>query len=386
MDCPATLVVASSADLASTLCGRLAQAGFEGPVQTTSYPDPQLLSRLVADLPAEAAALIDFSDDAAGFRALAAIRKARPDTLTIVVNAKPRLSTIVRAKQAGAWGWLEPPYEMQSLAEAFGMKVPERVVPDEPAKLLSIIPAKGGNGASTVAIHLAAAIASKLSGTLLADLDIHNGAVAFQLGIEPNESLTRALESDPLELSRVEPLLDRWRDLTVLVAPPDRIDVSLRIASRTPEIVQALRGAHRCVVADHPAVMLGATLDILTASDLVCIVCTPEVTSLHLAKRKVQQCRDGGVDLDRLRVLVNRVGAWGGLDLRHLERLVGLPVTWALDNDYRAVRRAAWEGGLIAPDSALAAQLSELGERLGEELGLTRRAAEGSAEAMTAAV
>ena len=48
-----------------------------------------------------------------------------------------------------------------------------------------------------------------------------------------------------------------------------------------------------------------------------------------------------GVSEDRIRLLVNRVGALGGLKAERAGALVGLPVEWILDNDYLAVRDAA---------------------------------------------
>jgi Flp pilus assembly CpaE family ATPase len=71
-----------------------------------------------------------------------------------------------------------------------------------------------------------------------------------------------------------------------------------------------------------------------------------------------------GVPAERLRLIVNRSGSWGSLNVKDVNKVVGIPVDCALDNDYGAVREAAWNGGLVKQDSALAQQLRELGERI----------------------
>jgi hypothetical protein len=42
-------------------------------------------------------------------------------------------------------------------------------------------------------------------------------------------------------------------------------------------------------------------------------------------------------------------------------KIVGVPVSWALNNDYAALRDAVWNGGLVQDGSELAKQLRELG-------------------------
>jgi Flp pilus assembly CpaE family ATPase len=115
------------------------------------------------------------------------------------------------------------------------------------------------------------------------------------------------------------------------------------------------------VIIDHPDAIYSSSRHILTLANLVYLVCTPEMTALHLARRKVQQIRALGVPNDRLRLVVNRASSWGSLGVKDIGRIVGVPVSWALDNDYAALRDAVWNGGLVEEDSTLAAQLRGLG-------------------------
>ncbi|MNC94385.1 hypothetical protein D3C83_112250 [compost metagenome] len=50
------------------------------------------------------------------------------------------------------------------------------------------------------------------------------------------------------------------------------------------------------------------------------------------------------------------------------------PIWAALPNDYAAVRRASWQGGLIEQDSALAAEMLRLAERIDLETAQSAQA------------
>lgn len=107
-----------------------------------------------------------------------------------------------------------------------------------------------------------------------------------------------------------------------------------------------------------------SSAEVLDLADQVYVVCTPEITSLHLAKRLIERIRRLGRPGERVRLLVNRVGSWGSLETEQIRRVVGLDIDWALDNDYAAVRQASWSGGPISTTSALRAQLDQLADQL----------------------
>jgi Flp pilus assembly CpaE family ATPase len=122
-------------------------------------------------------------------------------------------------------------------------------------------------------------------------------------------------------------------------------------------------------------------MGILRAADRIYLVCTPEITSLHLAKRKIDRMRSLGIPSDKLRLLLNRSGSNRGLDAHRIEKITGVPVQWALDNDYKAVAEAALRGGLVPANTALAQQLEQLGELILNEFGAAKGAATPQQEA-----
>jgi len=133
---------------------------------------------------------------------------------------------------------------------------------------------------------------------------------------------------------------------------------------RIPAALESARRTYAYIIADLPDPLFSSSRAILKMSDRVYLVCTPEITSLHLARRKAQQLREAGVPNDRLGLLVNRVGAWGSFQPSEVQRVVGAPVVWTLDNDYASLHDATLAGGLLAESSSLSKQFDEFAEHM----------------------
>ncbi len=366
---PRVLIVSPHSEAIDKLRGALSKAGFERPAEAlTDVPGRKELELLGQQDDPVRAVLVDLSRGPAAFSLLRQTRRALPGAISVAASGPRRLSAVVQARQAGAWGYVTEPYDLKPLAERLGVQAtPAR---PRPGALVAFVPAQGGNGASTVCLHVANAIAEKLGGkTLLVDFDLDTGTVAFQLGLEPRSSLADIFFR-PADVGSVEWAPERWGKLKVLVGPADPASIDPASLADAAQVFQFMKLRYRVIVADLPAALPASSLRTLEVADRFYVVCTPEITSLHLAHRKIELLKARGVSLDNLRLLVNRVGSIGHLENRHIERIVGAPVEWAIDNDYIAVSKAAWEGGLVHSDSALAAQTTQLSLEIVKELQL----------------
>jgi Flp pilus assembly CpaE family ATPase len=376
------VIVSPDPAAAAELAEGLRSVGFSRePENLRAFPTRGELRRILqGDEPADAV-LLNYAEEQPALQCLRDIRAVRPETLTVMFNGSRRLSSLVKAKQGGVWGYLTDPADLTQLADHFGLS-PVPPEEDKTGRLIGIIPAQGGNGASTVCLHVAERIAAGRPGdTLLLDCDLHTGTVAFQLGLEPRKTLLEALE-DPNE-ENARSCASRWGDLCVLVGPADPERIFSGPLNNMDALLAAARKTYEYVVVDLPAPIYSSTTGILRAADRIYLVCTPEITSLHLAKRKIDRMRHLGVENEKLRLLLNRSGSNRALDATQIERITGIPVQWALDNDYRAVAQAALRGGLIPKETALAQQLEHLGELIVEELGAPRSESEAREPAPT---
>ncbi len=239
---------------------------------------------------------------------------------------------------------------------------PEADGNSEGSSLICMLPVQGGSGASTVALHVADAISRmREERVLLVDFDFHSGTLAFRLGLKPELTLADAIDSAEAKPELLERAVCRWNQLDVLVAPPSTSSIRPESLQRIPALFAAAMKVYHYVIVDHPDAIYSSSHPILTIASAVYLVCTPEITSLHLARRKAQHLRGVGVPAERLHLIVNRAGSWGSLDIKDISKVVGAPVEWSLSNDYQAVREAAWNGGLVQQQSALAQQLRQLG-------------------------
>ena len=347
------------------------------------YPEIAEIRQII-DASQEPVAVVLF-DLAGQSRALDLIRRLRethPAVVTLAVDRAPSRASFNGATEAGAWGYLAPPFDIGPLAEHFQLSehAPKAAPPADTAsaparteaeadadqgQLFSFMPVQGGNGASTVALHVAEALARDPEAkTVLLDFDFHSGTIAFRLRLKPQHTVADLLEQNGLADGDWSRLTTVANGFHVLVSPPSNTAVTVEMLSRIPKALESARRAFQFTIVDLPDPLFSSSRTILKMSDRVYLVCTPEITSLHLARRKAQQLRDAGVANERLGLLVNRVGAWGSFQPSEVQRVVGAPVVWTLDNDYPSLHQATLAGGLVSESSSLGKQFHAFADHM----------------------
>lgn len=237
--------------------------------------------------------------------------------------------------------------------------------PKSAGRLITLMPAQGGSGASTTALHVAEAIARNPDEkVLLIDYDFHSGTTAFRLGLQPRGSLDDLLKGGPIDDGSLKAAATSWGNLDILTPAAERGPAAPRF-SRLDDVIRAATEGYSTVVVDHPDALYSASRAVLSCASFVGIICTPDISALYLVRRKRRAIAALlGREPSRLGLIVNRSTSWGSLDRADVERVAEAPIVAALPNDYAAVRRASWQGGLIEQDSALAAELRRLAERI----------------------
>jgi pilus assembly protein CpaE len=115
-------------------------------------------------------------------------------------------------------------------------------------------------------------------------------------------------------------------------------------------VLQFIKQHYDYIVVDAATSFSPTTLAALDAADQILVLTHVDLPSL----RNLQRClplikRTGGREPgDRIRLVVNRYQAENVISLRDVQSTVGLPVHWALSNDYDAVIRSINAGKPIA--------------------------------------
>ncbi len=95
-----------------------------------------------------------------------------------------------------------------------------------------------------------------------------------------------------------------------------------------------------------------ATAELVLAAQSVFVVTTPEVPSIGLAERRLEELKNIGVLHDRVRILLNRWHPAGQKPSRISETL-RCPVAAAFPNNYPAVTNSILNATLVQPDTEL---------------------------------
>jgi pilus assembly protein CpaE len=191
-------------------------------------------------------------------------------------------------------------------------------------KLVTISHAKGGVGASTVAVNVAVGLARAYHArTLLVDADLWYGDMALLLDVEPSRSLLNAAaawtgtEFDMEALANI-PLMHR-SGVAVLPRPQEPTTVEQLDMSLVSTAVAAYAKIFDFVIVDTAASLGELPLQLLDIAEQIVLVATSDVSALHNARRFLDLGEQLGY-LKRTLLVVNRADTGVSMDLvqRHL--------------------------------------------------------------------
>ncbi|MFZ5691474.1 MAG: AAA family ATPase [Pseudomonadota bacterium] len=178
-------------------------------------------------------------------------------------------------------------------------------------RILAVIGAKGGVGASTVAHNLAWSIARDLGlDSVVTDLDLAFGTAGLDYNQDPPQGIADAVFSpDRVDTAFVDRLLSKCSDNLSLLAAPATLDRVYDFgADAFDSIFDSLRATVPCIVLDMPHQWTGWTQRALLAADDILIVAAPDLANLRNAKNLVDFLKASRVNDHRPFYVLNQVG------------------------------------------------------------------------------
>jgi pilus assembly protein CpaE len=154
-------------------------------------------------------------------------------------------------------------------------------------RIIAVVGAKGGVGASTVAHNVAWAIARDLAlDSVVADLDLAFGTAGLDYNQDPPQGIADAVFSpDRVDTAFIDRLLSKCTDhLSLLAAPATLERVYDFGAEAFDSIFDTLRTTMPCIVLDVPHQWAGWTKRALVGADDILIVATPDLANLRNTK------------------------------------------------------------------------------------------------------
>ena len=309
-----------------------------------------------------AAVITDLSGGEGGIEVLKALSAAYPDLPLAAAHPAPSAETILSAMRAGASEFLTPPFDVRRLIrEVHQPKLLNAPRPPK-GKVIAFMPAQSGNGASTAALHAACAASRELRGkVLLMELDFHCSVLRERLKLEADRSIAEILERTD-QLDELWPwVVQPWNGIDLLPSPASSRKMASKSLQKLADVLKFAASQYGTVILDLPSALMTSTREILALTDELYLICTPEVSSLHLARRRALELMELGMAKDAVHVVINRAGSAQSLLTQDFSQAIGLPIYRSLDNDYVALNEA-WEGAkLLSSEAGLGRQLYELG-------------------------
>jgi pilus assembly protein CpaE len=330
----------------STQLGRIVftHVGFpSGPI------DPVL--RQIQDVGSEVV-LIDI-DPQTPQRAIHAIELIRATTSEIAVIACGEMNhpaTIVATMRAGAGEYLERNPTSDALLEAFNRFTASRGKARSSAgraRVFAVTNAKGGAGATTVAVNTAIALQENYGRVLLVDF-AQLGHTALHLNVRPGFGVSDALQNlHRLDSSLLDGLLTPCKGGLQLLAGPQQPFSLVPAAAELARLFDLLVAHFRYVVVDCSNRLDQTGRLLADLSNAVLLVAQADVVSLWSAGRTRTFLEEGG-GRDRVRIVLNRYKKIPGFTDEDVEKSTNCKLLWKLPNNYQSIAPAIDKGVPVA--------------------------------------
>jgi pilus assembly protein CpaE len=292
--------------------------------------------------------LVDIPADnpALALRAIELLHQEMPEGAIFAIGTLTQPQVIVNAMRAGAREFIERPTTTTDLLEAFvRLTTAQRKSRQEGirGKVFSIVNAKGGNGATTVAVNLALALQSAYGQTALVDV-APLGHASLHLNLKPAFNVADAMRNlHRMDSSLLESFMTRHSNGLQLLSGTN---VPAAVDPTTAEFVRLfdmLVSHFRYVVVDVSSRFDAASRLIASLSETVLLVACSDVASLWSAARVQQYLGEAG-NRERVRLVLNRFRKVPGFSEADAETAVGAKVLWRVPNQYFAVSSAIDRG------------------------------------------
>ncbi len=178
-------------------------------------------------------------------------------------------------------------------------------------RVVAVVGAKGGVGASNISHNLAWSISRVLeTQTVVADLDLPFGTAGLDYNQDPPQGIAEVVFSpERVDANLVDRLLSRCSETLSLLAAPATVDRLYDLPETSFDtLLDILRVTTPCVVLDTPHQWTAWTRHILTSADELVIVANPDLANLRNAKTLLDALRSGRPNDRPPKLVLNNVG------------------------------------------------------------------------------
>ena len=291
----------------------------------------------------------------------------------IMLTAEKEVEQKVRGLRAGADDYLVQPFHqaellarMRSLLARFSPAESGGMAKPPLGRMIAFYGAKGGVGATTVAINAAIALHHEHDRkVVLVDGVLQFGDHRVFLDLGPDrKSITDLVQAPAVDADLMKSVLvkhDSGVDLLLAPASPEEGDLIRE--DRLTEILELLRSMYDFVIIDVDKRLGDLTLSVLDNADEIHIVMTADLSCLKNVRLALEALDRIGYDRKKLRLVLNRSNAFTGISPSAAESALKRQFETKIINEYRTAITAQNSGkpfSYARPDSSLAKEISTL--------------------------
>ena len=266
---------------------------------------------------------------------------------------------LLRAMRSGFGEFLAKPFDsdefLDTLTRLEHRWAANTARPLNTGKILSFFGAKGGGGTTTLAVHLAMFLVKSYGKkVLLIDNHAQLGHVALYLGMDGSNHHFHDLVQN---VSRLDQELLRGFIAThtsglEVLSSPDVYGAAWKAdADSVERTLEFLSSQYDFVLLDCEASFEDLNLAVVTFSNWIYLVATPEIGAIRDLSRYVDGLIQNEQATKKLQVIINRYSSHEAVTLEQIERAVHLPIAFKIPNNYTELVRAINIGEPLAPES-----------------------------------
>jgi pilus assembly protein CpaE len=331
--------------LESTQIGRSVYAHLGFPATATDS-----ILRQIQDVRAEVV-IVDIDPDNV-HRAISAIELIHSNTNDIVIFAVGEMThppTIVAAMRAGAREYVEREANSASLVDALtrfsGARAKNRTSSGR-ARVFTVLNAKGGAGATTIAVNTAVALQEAHGRVVLVDF-APLGHAGLHLNARPTFGLPDALQNlHRMDSSLLEGLMTQCKGGLHLLAGPQQPYTVTAAAAELARLFDLLVAQYQHVVVDCSNRVDQTARLLCDLSNAVLLVTQADVVSLWSASRMYSFLEEG-TGRDRVRLVLNRYKKIPGFSDDDIAKATNCKILWKVPNNYQSVGPAIDKGAPV---------------------------------------
>jgi pilus assembly protein CpaE len=322
---------------------------------------------------------VELDDDPSGSIALLRELHERLPRVTLLAACGEATTSLMRAAlEAGAADMLSLPLGRLELNKALikFVQLRERTFGTraEAGEILTVYGARGGLGATTLAVNLAVRLRALTANEVgIVDLDLQRGDVSAFLNLSPTQSLA-SLAGARTDVDDIflHGTMTRHGSGVFVLAAPQRIEEAEAVSHDDSQLaLRLLRGQFRYTVVDTPRTIGGAVVPAFEQADHILVLSDQTVPGVRAAQRFFELLRQLGDSRDAAKLILTQTGA-EAVPLKDVVRTIGREPFAVLPRDEAAATHAmnsglplngGKPGSLTTAIADLAAKLSGVAAR-----------------------